>query len=241
MATVILVRHGRTTANAAGVLAGRTPGVRLDDTGEQQADDVAGRLAVLPLSRVVSSPLERCRQTATAIARRQTSAVRVRTDRRLTECGYGAWTGEELKKLAKDPLWKTVQTHPSAVTFPDGESMRDMQARAVNAVRTIDADVESEAGPDSVWVAVSHADVIKAVLADALGMHLDAFQRIVVDPASLSVVRFTPLRPFVLHANDHGTDLAALKPPKKRRKRAGSDAAVGGGAGAPRRHGETTE
>ncbi|HET7328938.1 MAG TPA: histidine phosphatase family protein [Nocardioidaceae bacterium] len=235
MATLILVRHGRTTANSTGVLAGRSPGVSLDDTGEQQAAVVAERLSVLPLSRIVSSPLERCRQTAAMLARAQESRPRVRVERRLTECGYGAWTGRPLKELAKEPLWKTVQGHPSGVTFPDGESMRDMQSRAVGSVRRADAEIEDESGPDAVWAAVSHGDVIKSVLADALGLHLDQFQRLVVDPGSVSVIRYTPTRPFVMHLNDHGNDLGALRPPKRRRKRASSDAAVGGGAGSSAR------
>jgi probable phosphomutase (TIGR03848 family) len=246
---LILVRHGRTTANSDGVLAGRTPGVALDDTGRNQAAGVAERLATLPLRRIVSSPLERCRQTASALARAQQQAQeqarpeaqpevpRVRVDRRWTECGYGTWTGRPLKQLAKDPLWKTVQSHPSGVTFPDGEAMRDMQNRAVAAARQTDREIEAEAGPDALWAVVSHGDVIKAVLADALGLHLDQFQRLVIDPGSVSVVRYTPGRPFVVHLNDHGNDLTGLRPPKRRRRKASSDAAVGGGAGAgaPRR------
>lgn len=231
MAVLILVRHGRTTANSDGVLAGRTAGVALDDIGRQQAAVVARRLAALPLAHLVTSPLERCRQTATALSKARDGEPRVRVDRRWTECGYGAWTGKPLKQLAKDPLWKTVQSHPSTVTFPGGESMRDMQHRAVDAARQTDAEVDAERGPDGLWVAVSHGDVIKAVLADALGQHLDQFQRLVVDPGSVSVIRYTPGRPFVLHLNDHGNDLSALKPPKRRRKRARSEAAVGGGAG----------
>jgi probable phosphomutase (TIGR03848 family) len=237
VATLILVRHGQTTANSDGVLAGRTPGIHLDETGHQQAEATAGRIGVLPVHRIVSSPLERCRQTAAVLARAQAAALRVRVDKRLTECGYGAWTGRQIKQLAKEPLWKTVQAHPSGVTFPDGESMRDMQSRAVDAVREVDADVAGEAGPDAVWVAVSHGDVIKAILADALGLHLDQFQRIVVAPASVSVIRYTPLRPFVMHLNDHGSDLAALRPPKRRRRKVSSDAVVGGGPGAAPRRG----
>ena len=235
MAIVVLVRHGRTTANDRGILAGRSPGVDLDDVGAEQADAVGRRLTDLPLTRLVSSPLARCRQTSAAIAAHQTSAPEHVSDRGITECGYGAWTGQPLKKLAKDPLWKSVQQQPSAVTFPEGESLQQMQARAVAGVRRHDGEVEAGHGPDALWAAVSHGDVIKAVLADALGLHLDLFQRIVVDPGSVSVVRFTPGRPFVLHLNDHGSDLRALRPPRRRRRRAGSDAAVGGGAGAGRR------
>jgi len=236
MATVILARHGRTTANASGVLAGRSKGVHLDEHGVGQAKAAGERLATLPLAAVVTSPLERCRETARAIASAQLEKVTPATERGLVECDYGAWTGRELATLAKEDLWKTVQAHPSAVTFPEGESMVTMAQRGIDAVRRWDARVSAEHGPDAVWVAVSHGDVIKAILADALGMHLDAFQRIVVDPASLSVVRYTPLRPFVLTVNSSVGDLGHLKPPARRSRRkkaapSSSDAAVGGGAG----------
>ena len=233
MATLILARHGRTTANATGVLAGRSKGVRLDVTGLSQARAAGERLASLPLAAIVSSPLERCRQTAGEIRRLQSSPAAVQNERGLLECDYGSWTGKELKELAREPLWRTVQAHPAVAAFPEGESMAQMSSRAVAAVRAWDARVEAEHGPDAVWVAVSHGDVIKAILADALGMHLDLFQRIAVDPASLSVVRYTPLRPFVLSMNSVAGDLTALRPPAKRRRRGrpSSDAPVGGGAG----------
>jgi probable phosphomutase (TIGR03848 family) len=232
MATVVLVRHGRTSANASGTLAGRTPGVRLDDTGTAQAERAGARLAAVPLAAIVSSPLERCRQTARLIARAHPAAPRVSSDRGLTECDYGEWQGRPLKELAKEKLWKVVQGQPSAAVFPGGESMATMQARVVDAVRRHDAAVEAEHGPHAVWVAVSHGDLIKAVLADALGMHLDLFQRIQVDPASISVVRYTEARPYVLATNSHEGDLGWLAPPPARRRtRRSTDAAVGGGAG----------
>jgi len=131
MATLILARHGRTTANATGVLAGRSKGVHLDDKGVEQARAAAERLAGVPLAAVVSSPLERCRETSREIARRQEPVSKVRTDRGLVECDYGSWTGRELKTLAKEPMWRTVQSHPSAAVFPDGETMADMSARGV--------------------------------------------------------------------------------------------------------------
>jgi probable phosphomutase (TIGR03848 family) len=241
VATVILVRHGRTSANVGGVLAGRTPGVRLDEAGMEQARRTAARLATVPLAAVVSSPLERCRQTAQAVARAQNKdqagSLRVATDKGLTECDYGEWQGRPLKDLVKEPLWKVVQVQPSAARFPGGESMAAMQARVVHAVRRRDAAVEAAHGPGAVWVAVSHGDLVKAVLADALGMHLDLFQRIHVDPASVSIVRYTSARPFVLATNTHEGDLSWLAPPPARgraRKRAPStDAVVGGGAGPP--------
>jgi probable phosphomutase (TIGR03848 family) len=228
--TVILLRHGRTTANTGGVLAGWTPGVELDETGQAQVQAVAQRLAPVPLAAVVTSPLERCRQTAAAVSAGRDLAVR--DDDRLGEARYGDWTGRSLKELAKDPLWKVVQQHPSAAVFPgpEGEGLAHTQARAVAAVRSWNAAL----GPDAVWLACSHGDVIKAVLADALGLHLDQFQRIVVDPASVSVVSYTDTRPFVLRTNDTGGDVSGLIPPRRsrRRRKASSDAAVGGGAGA---------
>jgi probable phosphomutase (TIGR03848 family) len=233
MTTLVLARHGRTTANVSGVLAGRTKGVHLDEHGLEQARAAAERLAGVPVAAIVTSPLERCRETARAISRQQDPVVKVASERGLLECDYGSWTGRELKTLAKEPMWRTVQSHPSAAAFPDGESMAEMSARAVAAIRKWDARIEKEHGDGAVWVAVSHGDVIKAVLADALGVHLDAFQRIVVDPASLSVVRYTPMRPFVVTMNSASGDLSHLRPPSRRRRsrRASSDAAVGGGAG----------
>jgi probable phosphomutase (TIGR03848 family) len=234
MATMVLARHGRTTANTSGVLAGRSRGVHLDKQGVEQAVAAGERLAGLPLAAVVTSPLERCRETARAIARSQAESLKVSTERGLLECDYGSWTGHELKTLAKEAMWRTVQAHPSAAVFPDGESMADMSARAVAAVRRWDSRVEAEHGPDAVWVAVSHGDVIKAILADALGIHLDGFQRITVDPASLSVVRYTSVRPFVMSMNTSAGDLSHLRPPARKRSRGrarSTDAAVGGGAG----------
>jgi probable phosphomutase (TIGR03848 family) len=235
MATVILVRHGRSTANATGVLAGRLPGVHLDETGVQQAAAVGARLADVRLSAAVTSPLERCRETCREITRPQAGPLRATSDKQLSECDYGEWQGRPLKDLAKEKLWKVVQSQPSAATYPQGESMRAMQDRAVAAIRRHDARVSAEHGDDAVWLAVSHGDVIKSILADALGTHLDLFQRIHVDPASVSVVRYTESRPFVLGTNTHAGDLSWLTPPKKGRRRRSSDAAVGGGAG-PQAH-----
>ncbi len=242
MPTLLLLRHGRTAANAGGLLAGRTPGVDLDATGRAQVAALAARLAPVPLVRIVASPLERCQQTAAAISAGDApdGAPRppVGTDDRLTECDYGQWTGRPIGELTKEPLWATVQAHPSAVLFPGGESMRAMQHRALEAVREVDAAVLAEHGEHAVWAAVSHGDVIKAVLADALGMHLDAFQRLVVDPASVSAVRYTALRPFAVRVNDTGGDVAALLPPPPAADGApgaaagSSDAVIGGGAGA---------
>ncbi|MUK01240.1 MSMEG_4193 family putative phosphomutase [Vibrio cholerae] len=226
MATVILVRHGRTTANATGLLAGRTPGVGLDETGRSQATATGDRLAAVPVVGVVSSPLERCRQTAQFILDRQTGAVQSSLDDDLTECDYGQWQGRTLADLAKEDLWSVVQSQPSAVTFPGGESMAAMQARSVAAIRRLDAAFEAEHGPGAVWVAVSHGDIIKSILADALGTHLDLFQRIMVGPASASIVRYGTSRPTVFATNTDAGDLSWLA-----NTAPSADAPVGGGAG----------
>jgi len=232
VATVLLLRHGRTVSNADGALAGRAA-VELDDVGVAQSRAVGERLAGLPLGTVISSPLRRCLQTLELAWPQTPPAV----EAGLVECGYGDWEGQSLKKLAKDPLWRVVQLHPAAATFPgaDGESMAAMSARAVAAVRAWDQRVTEEHGQEALWLACSHGDVIKAIVADALGLHLDMFQRIVVDPASVTVVRYTPARPFVVRLNDTAAPLTALVPPKRTRRRrpgtADSDAVVGGGSG----------
>lgn len=233
MGTVILLRHGRSSANGSGVLAGRAPKVGLDDHGRAQAQALVDRLAGVPLAALVVSPLLRCKQTLAPLAKDR--GLDRTTEPRLSEVDYGEWTGRELKKLAKEPLWQVVQAHPSAAVFPGGEGLADVQARAVAAVREHDARISAEHGDSAVWLLCSHGDVIKSVLADALGQHLDSFQRIVVDPGSLSVVRYTQTRPFVLRVNDMGGDLGGIVPPepKQRRKnrKLSSDAVVGGSTG----------
>jgi probable phosphomutase (TIGR03848 family) len=236
VSTVILLRHGKSTANGSGVLAGRTPKVGLDETGKGQAEALVERLSVVPIAELVVSPLLRCKQTVGPLAAARSLGKTV--EPRLSEVDYGDWTGRELKTLFKEPLWRVVQAHASAAVFPGGEGLAAMQARAVAAVREHDARVTAEHGDDAVWLLCSHGDVIKSILADALGQHLDAFQRIVVDPASISVVRYTETRPFVMRVNDHGGDLAGIVPPKPKPKRgkakaksASSDAVVGGTSG----------
>ncbi|HET9304314.1 MAG TPA: MSMEG_4193 family putative phosphomutase [Propionibacteriaceae bacterium] len=237
MTTVLLIRHGRTSANTAGVLVGRTSGVELDAAGVQQVAELATRLSGVQLRAVVTSPLRRCRQTAQALIAAQTDCCVLTVEQGLVECGYGEWTGKSLRELSKDKLWGAVQQQPSSVRFPGGESMSEMASRAVAAVRAWNERMEAEHGTDAVWAAVSHGDPIKAVLADALGMHLDSFQRIVVDPASISIVRYTAVRPYVITANSTTVDMSTfLSPPRKRsrsrRPKPSDDAPVGGGLGA---------
>ncbi|TDD04956.1 MSMEG_4193 family putative phosphomutase [Nonomuraea deserti] len=226
MTTLLLARHGLTDLTGP-VLAGRTPGVHLSEAGSAQAAALAGRIAGVGLDAIVSSPLERCRETAQAVA--DGRAAEVVIDERFIECGYGEWTGRPLKELAREPLWQVVQAHPSAVAFPGGEALTAMQHRAVAAVR----EWNERVGEKGVYLVCSHGDVIKAIVADALGLHLDHFQRITADPGALTVIRYAPLRPFVLRLNDMGE----LRLPEDSEEKdggeniTGSDAAVGGGPG----------
>lgn len=211
MATVVLLRHARSTANGAGRLAGRSPGVELDETGRKQAEALVTRLTAVPLAAIVCSPMLRCEQTiAPLLADRGLVPV---SEPALSEVDYGDWTNRELKDLAGEKLWSVVQQHPSAAVFPGGEGLANVQARSVAAVRAHDARITAEHGPNAVWLLCSHGDVLKAILADALGQHLDTFQRIVVNPASVSVVQYTETRPFVLRMNDNGGELASIVPP----------------------------
>jgi probable phosphomutase (TIGR03848 family) len=227
VSTLLLVRHGL-TALTGPVLAGRTPGVHLDERGQKQASALGERVAKLAVRAIVTSPLERCVETAQAVSQAQPTAPEWHVDDRLVECGYGDWTGKPIKELMKDPLWKVVQAQPSAARFPNGESLSEMATRAVAAVR----DWDERLGDDAVWVACTHGDIIKAIVADALGLHLDQYQRIVPDPCSVSVIRYTKLRPYVIRMNDTGGDLSGFAPPKRRRRASTADEATpGGGAG----------
>jgi probable phosphomutase (TIGR03848 family) len=231
--TVILLRHGRSTSNTAHTLAGRSEGVDLDDKGREQAVALVDRIGSLPIRAIVSSPLLRCRRTVEPLA--AALALEPVIDERISEVDYGQWTGRKIGDLVKDPLWAVVQQQPSAAVFPDGEGLAAVQARAVAAVREHDRRLAEELGGDALWLACTHGDVIKAVVADALGTHLDSFQRISADPASMSVIHYTALRPFVVHVNHTGAELAAgltAKPAKTDDGRAEDvppeDAVVGG-------------
>ncbi|MCM3885117.1 MSMEG_4193 family putative phosphomutase [Frankia sp. R82] len=237
MTTVLLVRHGLTAVTGK-ILLGWTPGVGLDDRGAAQASAVGTRLSGVPLSAIVSSPLDRCRQTADAIATRRPDTPAtpggrqdVTVDERFGEVHYGDWTGKELAVLAKEPLWKVVQSHPSAVVFPgpDGEALRDTQARGVAAVRAWN----ERLGPDATWLLCSHGDVIRTIVADALGLHLDLYHRITIDPCSLTVIRYGERLPLVRRLNDVGGDVTELLPPPPGAAQGGSaqdGSAQGGGA-----------
>ena len=202
---VLFVRHGRTPTTGA-VLPGRAPGLHLADEGRAQAEAAAGRIATLKgVAAVYASPLERTRETAAPIAK--AVGHRVRVDKGLLEADFGDWTGAELAKLRKLREWNAVQVHPSGFRFPGGESFAEMQARIVGATRRLCARHAGET-----IVLVSHADPIKAALNEALGSHLDQFQRIVVSPCSISAVAYGETGTVVLAVNTTAGDLAALVP-----------------------------
>jgi len=196
--TIAFVRHGQTPTTGK-ILPGRARGLHLADHGRVQAQAAADRLkAYATVAAIYASPLERTRETAAPIAK--ALGLRVTVERGLVECDFGAWTGRELKELYKLPEWQQVQRNPSQFRFPDGESFLEMQARASDAVRRIVA-----AHPGEVVVCVSHADPIKVVVADAMGSHLDHFQRFGVSPCSISVIAYSAAGPNVLCVNSTDT------------------------------------
>lgn len=230
MATVLLLRHGHSTANAAGVLAGWSEGIGLTDTGREQASRVGERLAPLTVARVVSSPLQRCLETVGLALPDHAASI----DDRLGECHYGGWTGRSLADAAKDPLWRVVQDDPESATFPPhddyaSESLGEMATRVIGGVRALDAEVEAEHGADAVWLAVSHGDPIKSVVAEAVGAGIAGLQRVRVDPGSITAVHLTTERMVLLASN---TVLGDLLPLVARPRHApAGDSEVGGGAG----------
>lgn len=194
MTRLILVRHARSVANAQGILAGRSSGIDLDETGVMQAKSLAEVLKDVEVDFIVRSSLIRTAQTiAPLIAMRPEVAVHI--DDRITECEYGDWTGKSLAELAKEPMWKIVLKNPSHVTFPNGESMKAMALRAAACVNFWNQET------DKTWLMVAHGDVIKSILADALAMHLDSFQRIGVQPASISIIDYAPTSETVITMN----------------------------------------
>jgi probable phosphoglycerate mutase len=193
--TVLLVRHGQ-TPTTGDVLPGRAKGLHLADKGRQQAEAAAARIAALPTkpTAVYASPLERTRETAAPIGR--ALGLRVTADKGLLECDFGQWTGAKLKDLSKLPEWQTVQRYPSGFRFPEGESFAEMQTRICDALGRL-----RKTHPGETVVCVSHADPIKAAVADALGTHLDLFQRIVINPCSVTTIAYSDLGPAVLGVN----------------------------------------
>jgi probable phosphomutase (TIGR03848 family) len=209
MRLLLLLRHA-VTEHTGAVLSGWTPGLHLSEQGREQAEALAGRLEPVPLDAVYASPLERCQETAAVVA--GAKGLKLETLEDVGEVRYGDWTGRTLKELGREPLWKVVQATPSAARFPGGESIFEMQARAVLAVEGL-----REAHPKQTVALCSHADVIKALTCHYLGMHLDLCQRVVVSPASVTAIAFGPV-PYLVRLNDTGGN-GDLAPPKRARRR----------------------
>ena len=222
---LVLIRHAHSEANAAGILSGRLPNVHLSEKGLEQSEQLALRLGKFPISNLRISPMERCFETISpwinSIVLPSYPKFEPIIDQELTEVDYGTWSGKKLITLSKNKLWKTVQDSPSRMYFPNGEGIAQMQARAMTSVhQAVSAKGKGTA------VIVSHGDVIKSIVASALGMHLDEFQRIIIDPASISILDFSTTKPRTLLLNDSRSVVTELLVTPKRAKNL-----LGGGSG----------
>jgi len=222
---LVLIRHAHSEANAAGILSGRLPNVHLSEKGLAQSEQLAVRLGNFPVSNLRISPMERCFDTISpwinSIVMPNNPRFEPIIDEEITEVDYGLWSGKKLSILSKNKLWKTVQESPSRMYFPKGEGIAQMQSRAMTSVHEA---VSSKAKGSA--VIVSHGDVIKSIIASALGMHLDDFQRIVIDPASISILDYSTMKPRVLLLNDSRAVVTDLLVAPKRAKNL-----LGGGSG----------
>lgn len=204
MTMILLVRHGQNEWVKKKRLAGWIPNVHLNDEGKEQAKQVAERLSHLPIRALYSSPVTRCMETARIIGR--SLNLQVKELEAVGEVRYGEWEGEEIEKLSKEKAWHAVQHYPSRFRFPEGEALRHVQARAVDALEGLSARYDK----NEMIVVVSHADLIKLMLAHYLGVHIDLFQRIVISPASVSALVLADNGVMrVARINDDGP----LKPP----------------------------
>ena len=222
---LVLIRHAHSEANAAGILSGRLPDVHLSEKGLEQSEKLPVRLGNFPVASLRISPMERCFETISpwinSIVLPNNPKFEPVIDQELTEVDYGSWSGKKLAVLSRNKMWKTVQESPSRMYFPGGEGIAQMQSRAMSSVHQA---VLSKAKGSA--VIVSHGDVIKSIVASALGMHLDEFQRIVIDPASISILDFSTTKPRTLLLNDSRSIVTELLVAPKRSKNL-----LGGGAG----------
>lgn len=195
MTDLLLIRHGENDYTRKGKLAGWTPGVWLNEKGGAQAEAIANHLSQAPIQFIYSSPLERALETAAPLAKAK--HLRIHKLEGVGEVRYGDWTGRSLKALARTKLWQTVQRYPAVMEFPDGETFRAVQTRAVNAIESL-----TRKHPKQALAIFSHGDVIKLLLAHYLGMPIDLFQRIAINTGSISQVRLTGAMPLVIKLND---------------------------------------
>jgi probable phosphoglycerate mutase len=206
-----LFRHAYSTAKAAGVLSGQLPNVHLSKSGLEQAERLAERLGKLTIAQVQVSPMDRCLETLAPWLAKYGKNVNVITEPNLVEVDYGKWSGKKLATLSRAKLWRKVQGQPSAVTFPEGESLAQMQVRAMKTVHDFfETDLE-------LTIMVSHGDVLKAIVASSLGMHLDDFQRIVIDPASITILESNGGAIRLTRLNDSDSSVSELLQSKNKR------------------------
>jgi probable phosphoglycerate mutase len=222
---VVLIRHAHSQANLAGVLSGRRPNVHLSKEGIEQAKDLARRLGDFTPHEIRISPMERCLETITPWLNQKSDSKAIKQkpviDHGLTEVDYGDWSGKKLSVLSRNKLWTVVQNTPSQMYFPKGEGILEMQTRALQSIHS-SIDKKAKAP----LVIVSHGDVIKSIVAASLGMHIDEFQRIIIDPSSISVIDFSLVKPRVLLLNDNRAVVTDLLTAKKR-----ATNLLGGGGG----------
>lgn len=222
MTGIYLIRHGRSVANTKGILAGRLPNIELDEIGVLQAGALAQNLSTVDISEFYTSPLERCMATSASIMQENKKIKNLHVADEFIECDYGKWSGKKISKLSLLPLWKVIQSTPSQVTFPDGEAMVQMSSRAVSGLMSI---LTTKKPPNNIAI-VSHADVIKALIAFAMGLHLDNFQKLIIDPASISKLSWNE-NSFTVDFINQKSHLAQINSKSK----APSGAVLGGGAG----------
>ena len=211
MPKIVLIRHAHSTANAAGVLSGQLPNVHLSESGQEQAERLAERLGKLTIAQVHVSPMDRCSQTLAPWLAKYGKGVTVTLEPNLVEVDYGKWSGKKLATLSRAKLWRKVQGQPSAVTFPDGESLAQMQVRAMQSVH------DFFASDQEMTIMVSHGDVIKAIVASSMGMHLDDFQRIVIYPASITILESSGGAIRLTRLNDSDSSVSELLQSKSKR------------------------
>jgi probable phosphomutase (TIGR03848 family) len=208
---IVLIRHAHSTANAAGVLSGQLPNVHLSKSGQEQAERLAERLGKLTIAQIQVSPMDRCSETLAPWLAKYGKGVTVTLEPNLIEVDYGKWSGKKLATLSRAKLWRKVQGQPSAVTFPDGESLAQMQVRAMQTVHGFFV------SDQEMTIMVSHGDVIKAIVASSMGMHLDDFQRIVIDPASITILESNGGAIRLTRLNDSDSSISELLQSKSRR------------------------
>lgn len=206
MSTVILIRHARSSANAAGILAGQTPGVRLDPTGVEQSFRLAEILGAISIAKVFISPLERCLDTISPWISQHGKNAEIHSDSRIIEPDYGLWSGKNLDELRTQPLWDLVQNSPREVTFPSGESLLDVWERTKSFYSSLREFSDQEINV----VVVSHGDIIKFLIAQIVDLEMNKFQNLVIEPASVSIARFEKDSSRLIQSNRTDISIASI-------------------------------